>query len=166
MRTPDAPNRCASARRVIDTLSMAIGKASINDSSEMYNILKKVKIVAKTTGCSVVFIHHTRKRNFESGETIQEKVLGSTALHAWADYVVWLTPSKDKYSPILNLGVQTKRVSNEHLLDRDSLVILRDDPNLPDPDDPNDPPSGGSPDSPKSPPPTGDLILVRSEERV
>lgn len=143
---------------VIDTLSMAIGKASINDSSEMYNILKKVKIVAKTTGCSVVFIHHTRKRNFESGETIQEKVLGSTALHAWADYVVWLTPSKDKYSPILNLGVQTKRGANEYLVDKDSLVILRDDPNLPDPDDPSDPPSGGSPDSPKSLPPTGDLI--------
>lgn len=143
---------------VIDTLSMAIGKASINDSSEMYSILKKVKIVAKTTGCSVVFIHHTRKRNFESGETIQEKVLGSTALHAWADYVVWLTPSKDKYSPILNLGVQTKRGASEYLVDKDSLVILRDDPNLPDPDDPNDPPSSGSPDSPEPPPPTGDLI--------
>ena len=143
---------------VIDTLSMAIGKASINDSSEMYSILKKVKVVAKTTGCSVVFIHHTRKRNFESGETIQEKVLGSTALHAWADYVVWLTPSKDKYSPILNLGVQTKRGASEYLVDKDSLVILRDDPNLPDPDDPSDPPGGDSPDSPKSPLPTGDLI--------
>lgn len=143
---------------VIDTLSMAIGKASINDSSEMYNILKKVKIVAKTTGCSVVFIHHTRKRNFESGETIQEKVLGSTALHAWADYVVWLTPSKDKHSPILNLGVQTKRGANEYLIDRDSLVILRDNPNLPDPDDPEDPPKGGQPRDPEPPPPTRDLI--------
>lgn len=143
---------------VIDTLSMAIGKASINDSSEMYSILKKVKVVAKTTGCSVVFIHHTRKRNFESGETIQEKVLGSTALHAWADYVVWLTPFKDRHSPSLNLGVQTKRGSHEYLIDKDSLVILKDDPSLPNPDDPKDSPSGGSPDSPKSPPPAGDLI--------
>ena len=143
---------------VIDTLSMAIGKASINDSSEMYNILKKVKVVAKTTGCSVVFIHHTRKRNFESGETIQEKVLGSTALHAWADYVVWLTPAKEKHSPILNLGVQTKRGSHEYLVDKNSLVILRDEPNLPDPDDPDDPSGGGKSEAPKPPSPTGDLI--------
>lgn len=146
---------------IIDTLSMAIGKASINDSSEMYSILKHVKNIAKATGCSIVFIHHTRKRNFESGETIQEKVLGSTALHAWADYVAWLTPPKDPHSEVLHFGIQTKRHTREHLIDRESLVILRDEPNLPDPDDPTDPPSSGGesepPPKPKTPP-TGDLI--------
>lgn len=143
---------------VIDTLSMAIGKASINDSSEMYSILKNVKNIAKSTGCSVVFIHHTRKRNFESGETIQEKVLGSTALHAWADYVAWLTPPKDPHSEVLHFGVQTKRHTREHLVDRESLVILRDEPDLPDPDDPDDPPAKADPPKPPKTPPTGDLI--------
>ena len=50
---------------------MAIGKSDVSNSKDMYSILKDLKIIAKETGCAVMFIHHTRKRVFERGESIQ-----------------------------------------------------------------------------------------------
>jgi hypothetical protein len=77
---------------VIDTLSMAIGKSDISNSKDMYSILKVMKEIAHATGCAVMFIHHTRKRVFEKGESIQEMILGSTALHGWSDFIMNLVP--------------------------------------------------------------------------
>ena len=75
---------------------MAIGKSDVSNSKDMYSILKDLKIIAKETGCAVMFIHHTRKRVFERGESIQELVLGSTALHAWSDFIMNLAaPAED-----------------------------------------------------------------------
>ena len=70
-----------------------------------------------------MFIHHTRKRVFDKGESIQERVLGSTALHAWADFVLSLVPQEEG-SSLIRLGVQTKMGTDSHLLD-DELKIIR-----------------------------------------
>lgn len=100
---------------IIDTLSMAVGKHDVNNSRDMYEILKDIKAVAKATNCAVLFIHHTRKRVFEKGESLQEKVLGSTALHAWCDFLLSL--SRDEASGLLRLWAQTKMGSEDYWLD-------------------------------------------------
>lgn len=107
---------------VIDTLSMAIGKANVNDSSEMYSILKDVKTIAKATECAIMFIHHTRKRMFDKGESIQEMVLGSTALHAWSDFVMTLAVNGED-SDLLRMGVQTKMGSDQYYLNTDLKIV-------------------------------------------
>lgn len=109
---------------IIDTLSMAIGKSDVSNSKDMYAILKDIKTIAKSTGCAIMFIHHTRKRVFEKGESIQEMVLGSTALHAWSDFIMNLVaPSED--SDMLRLGVQTKMGNDLHYIDSNLKIIKR-----------------------------------------
>lgn len=109
---------------IIDTLSMAIGKGNVSDQKEMYAVLKPVKDIAKATGCAVLFIHHTRKRVFEKGESIQESILGATALHAWSDFIMSLaSPAEDE--DYLRLGVQTKRSSAQHYIDSQLKIIKR-----------------------------------------
>lgn len=109
---------------IIDTLSMAIGKGNVSDQKEMYAVLKPVKDIAKATGCAVLFIHHTRKRVFEKGESIQESILGATALHAWSDFIMSLaSPAEDE--EFLRLGVQTKRASGQHYIDEGLKIIKR-----------------------------------------
>lgn len=109
---------------IIDTLSMAIGKSDVSNSKDMYAILKDIKTIAKTTGCAIMFIHHTRKRVFEKGESIQEMVLGSTALHAWSDFIMNLVaPAED--SDLLRLGVQTKMGNDVHYIDSRLKIIKR-----------------------------------------
>lgn len=109
---------------VIDTLSMAIGKANVSDQKEMYAILKPLKLIAQATGCAIMFIHHTRKRVFEKGETIQESILGATALHGWADFTMSLAPPAED-DDMLRLGVQTKRGSHQHYLSTELKLIKR-----------------------------------------
>ena len=111
---------------IIDTLSMAIGKANVNDSKDMYAILKDIKDIAQTQNCSILFIHHTRKRVFDKGESIQEMVLGSTALHAWADYVLTLA-APEQESNLLRMGVQTKMSSYQRYLSS-SLKMIKAEP--------------------------------------
>ena len=107
---------------IIDTLSMAIGKSDVSNSKDMYSILKDIKTIAKTTGCAIMFIHHTRKRVFEKGESIQEMVLGSTALHAWSDFIMNLVaPAED--GDLLRLGIQTKMGNHLHYLDSNLKII-------------------------------------------
>ena len=107
---------------IIDTLSMAVGKSNVSDSKDMYAILKDLKTIAKATGCAIMFIHHTRKRVFEKGETIQEAILGSTALHAWSDFIMNLVPPTED-SDLLRLGVQTKMGNNVHFIDSNLKII-------------------------------------------
>lgn len=107
---------------IIDTLSMAIGKSDVSNSKDMYAILKDIKTIAKATGCAIMFIHHTRKRMFEKGETIQEMVLGSTALHAWSDFIMNLVAPSDEVD-FLRLGVQTKMGNNQHYIDSHLRII-------------------------------------------
>ena len=107
---------------IIDTLSMAIGKAEISSSKDMYAILGDVKTIAKSTGCAVMFIHHTRKRVFEKGESIQEMVLGSTALHAWSDFIMNLVAPSEE-SELLRLAVQTKMGNHLHYIDHQLKII-------------------------------------------
>ncbi|QCW22301.1 RecA-like DNA recombinase [Microbacterium phage Chepli] len=109
---------------IIDTLSMAIGKSNVSDQKEMYAILKDVKTIAKSTGCAITFIHHTRKRVFEKGETIQETILGATALHAWSDFIMNLVAPTEDVS-MLRLGVQTKMGNNTHYIDSHLKIIKR-----------------------------------------
>ncbi|QWS69699.1 DNA recombinase [Microbacterium phage WilliamStrong] len=109
---------------VIDTLSMAIGKANVSDQKDMYAILKPLKIIAKATGCAIMFIHHTRKRVFEKGETVQESILGATALHGWSDFIMSLaSPAEDE--DLLRLGVQTKMGNHMHYIDSRLKIIKR-----------------------------------------
>lgn len=109
---------------IIDTLSMAIGKSDVSNSKDMYAILKIVKDIAKRSKCAIMFIHHTRKRVFEKGESIQEMVLGSTALHAWCDFIMNLVPATEE-SALLRLGVQTKMGNEIHHLDSNLKIIKR-----------------------------------------
>lgn len=109
---------------IIDTLSMAIGKADVSNSKDMYAILKAIKKIAKETKCAIMFIHHTRKRVFEKGESIQEMVLGSTALHAWSDFIMNLV-SPEEDSELLRLGVQTKMGNHLHYLDTRLKIIKK-----------------------------------------
>lgn len=112
---------------ILDTLSMAIGKANVSDQKEMYAILKPLKIIAQTTGCAVMFIHHTRKRVFEKGESIQESILGATALHGWSDFIMSLAAPAEEGDP-LRLGVQTKRGSAQHYISSSLRIIKRPAP--------------------------------------
>lgn len=109
---------------IIDTLSMAIGKSDVSNSKDMYSILKKVKKIAKATGCAITFIHHTRKRVFEKGETIQETILGSTALHAWSDFIMNVVAPNEEVD-FLRLGVQTKMGGDTHYLNSHLHIIKR-----------------------------------------
>jgi len=112
---------------ILDTLSMSIGKAEVSSSTDMYSILKDLKIIAKETGCAVMFIHHTRKRVFEKGESIQEMILGSTALHGWSDFIMNLAPPEED-SQLLRLGVQTKMGNDLHYLNTQLKIIRRPEP--------------------------------------
>jgi len=115
---------------IIDTLSMAIGKSDVSNSKDMYAILKDIKTIAKATGCAIMFIHHTRKRVFEKGESIQEMVLGSTALHAWSDFIMNLVaPSED--SELLRMGVQTKMGNHLHYINTQLKIVKTPPPELP-----------------------------------
>ena len=107
---------------IIDTLSMAIGKSDVSNSKDMYSILKDIKKIAKDTGCAIMFIHHTRKRVFEKGETIQEMVLGSTALHAWSDFIMSLAAPTEE-STLLKLAVQTKMGTGLHYISEELKII-------------------------------------------
>lgn len=109
---------------IIDTLSIAIGKANVSDQKEMYAILTPIKDIAKATGCAVMFIHHTRKRVFEKGESIQESILGATALHGWSDFIMSLAPPAED-DDMLRLGVQTKRGSHQHYVTQELRIIKR-----------------------------------------
>lgn len=109
---------------IIDTLSMAIGKANVSDQKDMYGVLKPLKDIAKATGCAVMFIHHTRKRVFEKGESIQESILGATALHGWSDFIMNVVPPEED-SDLLRMGVQTKRGSDVHYIDQRLKIIKR-----------------------------------------
>lgn len=109
---------------IIDTLSMAIGKSDVSNSKDMYAILKDIKTIAKATGCAIMFIHHTRKRVFEKGESIQETILGSTALHAWSDFIMNLVPPTED-SDLLRLGVQTKMGNDVHYIDTRLKIIKK-----------------------------------------
>jgi len=112
---------------ILDTLSMSIGKAEVSSSTDMYSILKDLKIIAKSTGCAIMFIHHTRKRVFEKGESIQEMILGSTALHGWSDFIMNLAPPEED-SQLLRLGVQTKMGNDLHYLNTQLKIIRRPEP--------------------------------------
>lgn len=109
---------------IIDTLSIAIGKADVSSSTDMYAILGVIKDIAQGTGCAIMFIHHTRKRMFEKGESIQEMVLGSTALHAWSDFIMNLAPPEED-SDLLRLGVQTKMGGGQYFISPDLKIIKR-----------------------------------------
>lgn len=110
---------------IIDTLSMAIGNHNVSDQKEMNGILKDVRSIARDTKCAVMFIHHTRKRVFEKGETIQESILGATALHAWSEFVLSLAPPVEDEQDFLRLGVQTKRGNALHLINSDLKIVKR-----------------------------------------
>ncbi|AVO24425.1 DNA recombinase [Microbacterium phage Robinson] len=112
---------------ILDTLSMSIGKAEVSSSTDMYAILKDLKIIAKATGCAIMFIHHTRKRVFEKGESIQEMILGSTALHGWSDFIMNLAPPEED-SQLLRLGVQTKMGNDLHYINTQLKIIRRPEP--------------------------------------
>lgn len=110
---------------VIDTLSVAIGNANVSDLKEMNNILPDIRDIAKATRCAIMFIHHTRKRVFEKGESIQESILGSTALHAWTEFVMSLAAPEEKGEP-LRMGIQTKRGGGlEYISDKTLKIIKR-----------------------------------------
>ena len=109
---------------IIDTLSMAIGKADVSSNTDMYGVLKDIKTIAKATKCAVMFIHHTRKRVFEQGESIQEKILGSTALHGWSDFIMSLAPPEED-DDMLRLAVQTKMGGGMHYVGQDLKIVKR-----------------------------------------
>ncbi|UVG34600.1 RecA-like DNA recombinase [Microbacterium phage Cheeto1] len=109
---------------IIDTLSMAIGKANVSDQKDMYAILAHLKNeIAKKTGCAIMFIHHTRKRQFEKGESVQEKILGATALHGWSDFIMSLADPEEENPGLLRLAVQTKMGNNQHYLSTELKII-------------------------------------------
>lgn len=112
---------------IIDTLSMAIGSSNVSDSKEMNSILKDVREIAKATRCAILFIHHTRKRVFEKGESIQESILGSTALHAWTEFVMSLA-SPEEDDDMLRLGIQTKRGGGFEYLNQKLKIVKRPKP--------------------------------------
>jgi hypothetical protein len=109
---------------IIDTLSMAIGKSDVSNSGDMYSILKPIKQIAQGTGCAIMFIHHTRKRVFEKGETVQETILGSTALHGWSDFIMNLVAPSEE-NDMLRLAVQTKMGNDVHHIDSRLKIIKR-----------------------------------------
>jgi hypothetical protein len=109
---------------ILDTLSMSIGKSNVSDQKEMNAILKKLRIIAQTTECAIMFIHHTRKRQFEKGETVQETILGATALHAWCDFIMSLaSPAEDEEH--LRMGVQTKMGNHLHYINSKLKIIKK-----------------------------------------
>lgn len=106
---------------IIDTLSMAIGGADVNNSSDMYSVLSDVKEVAAETKCAIIFVHHTRKSMAGKPESMQDRILGSTALHAWCDFVISLRPpAKDEVT--LQMDVQSKTGSGTFRLDDDMKI--------------------------------------------
>ena len=106
---------------IIDTLSMCIGKADINNSTDMYSILSGVKYIAQKTNCAIMFIHHTRKKQgITRNESMQDMLLGSTAVYAWSDFVLHLYKDKDD---IMHLQSQNKQEQNSFCLDTNMRIV-------------------------------------------
>lgn len=109
---------------IIDTMSVAIGSTSVSDIKEMNSILPDVRDIAKATECAILFIHHTRKRVFEKGESIQESILGSTALHAWTEFIMSIAAPEEKGEP-MRMTIQTKRGGGLEFVSRETLKIIK-----------------------------------------
>lgn len=102
---------------VIDTLGMSVGSADTNSAAEMYPLLTNLKSIAKGTHCAVILIHHSRKSNTHiqnNSYSLQNSILGSTALYAWCDFVLSIVVDKNDSH---NLIFQTKQGSGTLPLD-------------------------------------------------
>ena len=102
---------------VIDTLSMAIGAKDVNNSSDMYSVLKVLKRLAQKHDCTIMVIHHTRKPATLKKESVQSRILGSTAIHAWADLSFLLDRETINGIEHITVELEDKNQREKYILD-------------------------------------------------
>lgn len=77
---------------LIDTLMRATGTADINSMGEMMNgILDPLTRIAKREGTTILLVHHFGKARVDGEVRGGTRLLGSQALHAWAEDSLYLT---------------------------------------------------------------------------
>lgn len=80
--------KVATGRRllILDTLRM-VHQLDENDSSAMTQVVGRMKTIAATTGCSIVFLHHTSKSSAMNGQGAEQQASrGSSVL---VDNIRW-----------------------------------------------------------------------------
>jgi AAA domain-containing protein/DNA primase RepB-like protein len=72
---------------IIDTLGTTSGEADTDKSREVNRALKPLKVLAQEYGCAIAIVHHFSKAGVKGdhGTRGGSKMLGSVAIHAWAE---------------------------------------------------------------------------------
>ncbi len=95
---------------VIDTLMRGMGNADINSMGEMTNtVLDPLTRIAKRTGTSLMLVHHFNKSQREGESRGGTRLLGSQALHAWAEDSLYLTAGEHSFG----LELESKTAPSE-----------------------------------------------------
>jgi len=95
---------------IIDTLMRGMGTADINSMGEMTNtVLDPLTRIAKRSGTSLLLVHHFNKGQREGESRGGTRLLGSQALHAWAEDSLYLTAGEHGFG----LELESKTAPSE-----------------------------------------------------
>jgi AAA domain/RepB DNA-primase N-terminal domain len=78
---------------ILDPLYLILGDADSDRVVQLKPFLKYLLALRMEYGCSIVLVHHMRKRNLSSQVQARagQNLLGSTILHGWVDSALYLT---------------------------------------------------------------------------
>jgi hypothetical protein len=103
---------------IIDTLGTTAGDLDTDRSSDLIpKLLKPLREVATQTGVAICLVHHNRKSQpNQNGPRAGAEMLGSVALHAWADCGVYAQTTdhvETDGSKVVSMVRQNKLASQE-----------------------------------------------------
>lgn len=95
---------------IVDTLMRSVGGSDINDMSDMMNtILDPLTRMARRHKTTLLIVHHFNKGKTEGDTRGGTRLLGSQALHAWAEDSLYLTAGQHSFG----LEVESKNAASE-----------------------------------------------------
>lgn len=96
--TYDDGSKASFALVVIDTLMRSVGTTDINHMGEMTNgVLEPLARMAKRHKTTMLLVHHFNKSQREGETRGGTRLLGSQALHAWAEDSLYLTAGEHSF---------------------------------------------------------------------
>ncbi len=104
---PDG-DRVPYALVVVDTLMRSVGGSDINDMGDMMNnLLDPLTRMARRNKTTLLIVHHFNKGKTEGDTRGGTRLLGSQALHAWAEDSLYLTAGEHSFG----LEVESKNAA-------------------------------------------------------
>ena len=90
---------------IIDTLTTTVGDVDLDKAVDLQTrVLRPLRELAQTYDCAVIIVHHSRK-NTQGGRR-GSNMLGSVALHGWADCALYL--NRDEESGVITVSPEGK----------------------------------------------------------